>query len=100
MQVKAGKFLHWPEDLIDDRNRLRLGAGGVIDLDAPLEVEWCAGQEYKLESAPRGARADSIRNQRALNAIRAHGAGLSPKRERVEIGHPEIPEPVEPKRGG
>lgn len=51
--VQTGYALLWPADVFPKARRHRGGAGYVVDLDAPLEREWCAGQERKLVTPER-----------------------------------------------
>jgi hypothetical protein len=71
MVVKDGSHLHWPESLAGSDNRYRGGTGYVVDMDAPREVAWCAGQAYKLRPAPDGAVASKIDFAPALRALKA-----------------------------
>lgn len=73
--VKVGRFLHWPAAFEVDMNRFRGAAGYVVDLDAPLEAEWCSGQTHKLEPAPAGSKPNKINHGPALRALQLH---LSP----------------------
>lgn len=54
-----GCVLHFPLSF-DHPELVRGGQGYVVDLDAPLEAEWCKGQEYKLEPAPADAKPNAI----------------------------------------
>lgn len=76
--VKAGKFLHWPAQFELNNSRFRGAAGYVVDLDAPLEREWCAGQTHKLEPSAKGLKATTITHGPALKALQAH---LSPNKK-------------------
>ncbi len=100
-QVKPGKRLFWPVPLFDSlcpdgsgaakkrgiygwrqdtkRNqkmRLRGEEGYVVDLDAPLESEWCKENGKALEAMPkkrgRPRKADVIDFEPALHAIAAY----------------------------
>jgi hypothetical protein len=66
MQVKGRWTLNWPVGVADPMDPRRGPRGYVVDMDAPLERQWCAGQEYKLEPAPHGAKASPITHARAL----------------------------------
>jgi hypothetical protein len=81
MKVKLSKHLHWPEDLLGGDYGaavVRLAPGGIVDLDAPLEREWCKGQEYKLEPAPANSKATPIEHPAALRAIRKAASAKAP----------------------
>ncbi len=69
MQVLPDRALHWPEDLSGPAQRYRGGEGYVVDLDAPFEAEWCAGQLHKLTAAPAGAKPSEITLRAALGLI-------------------------------
>jgi hypothetical protein len=70
MQVKGRWTLNWPVGIADPMDPRRGPRGYVVDMDAPLERQWCAGQEYKLEPAPKGAKPSPIEHARALAALR------------------------------
>ncbi len=62
-RVREGFYLQWPSNVAGAASatgRARGPAGYVVDLNAPLEREWCAGQMHKLEKAPRGSKVNSI----------------------------------------
>ncbi len=61
--------LLWPPSL-PSASVIRGDKGYVVDLDAPLETEWCAGQMHKLEPAPDAKAADTITMPGALNALK------------------------------
>ncbi len=67
-RVKKGAHLHWPTTIADGTKRYRGGEGYVLDMDAALEREWCAGQLYKLEDAPAGSVPSEITLANALGA--------------------------------
>ena len=67
--VKPARTLHWPPGLASSDNTFRGDPGYVVDFDAPLEREWCAGQEHKFDDAPAGSVASAITNHRALRAL-------------------------------
>ena len=66
--ISGGFYLHWPEHMPGE-NRLRGTGGYVVDLDAPLESEWCGMQMHKLEEAPEGSVPDPITHVPALAAL-------------------------------
>lgn len=66
-RVIAPFSLLWPTGL-DAASKFRGAVGYVVDMDAPLEAVWCAGQEHKLEDAPPDAVADEVHNRVALTA--------------------------------
>lgn len=60
--------------------RYRGGAGYIVDLDAPREDVWCAGQLWKLEAAPDAKEASKLEHPQAVREIRAALAeGSKPK---------------------
>lgn len=80
MQVISGRAILWPESFTAQAQRFRGAQGYVVDLDAPCEAEWCAGQHHKLEPAPEGAVASAIESPIAKRAIEAamKKAGAAP----------------------
>lgn len=67
--VRPGKYLHWPTSYGKGSAHARGGPGTVVDLDAPLEDVFLAGQEYKLGELDaeqlKSAKPDAITNPRA-----------------------------------
>lgn len=63
-----GCVLYFPRTL-PQSDLLRGGKGYVVNMNAPCEREWCAGQEWKLEPAPEATEADRITNRAALAEI-------------------------------
>ena len=68
--IGNGCVLNWPPS-IEQQYPARGRIGYVVDLDAPLEREWCKGQEYKLAPAPDATAANPINNPVAARAIAA-----------------------------
>ena len=91
-QVKKGAHLHWPDALVGRESRYRGGAGYVVDLSAPMEAEWCAGQLHKLEDAPKGATPDKITLGQAARKLQKLAASkAAPKPLPAEIMEPINP---------
>lgn len=68
-RVKGNRTkLLWPPSL-PSASQVRGEEGYVVDLDAPLEREWCAGQMHQLEPAPDAKAPTPITMPAALNAI-------------------------------
>lgn len=80
MQVLPDRALHWPEELSGPAQRYRGGEGYVVDLDAPFESAWCAGQIHKLAPAKADATPSEITLRAALGAIAEH------ERKRAKAG--------------
>jgi len=71
MQVRSnGCILYFP-DSFPQQQRYRGSEGFVVNLNAPLEREWCAGQLHKLEAAPKGAQAAPVDDPIAIRLIKA-----------------------------
>lgn len=97
-RVKKGEHLHWPPTIAEGDKRYRGGEGYVLDMDAPLEKQWCAGQLYKLEDAPAGAKPNELTLASALGArklaeAKTAKAGPTVKEKAETLG---IMDPVEP----
>lgn len=85
MRVRGnGCVLYFPQSF-QHPELLRGGRGLVVDMDAPFEREWCAGQEYKLEPAPADAVASPIRHPVARRLL-----------AEWEAAHPEAVKPPAP----
>lgn len=81
MQVKGRWTLNWPVGVADPMDPRRGARGYVVDMDVPLERQWCSGQEYKLEPAPHGAKPSPIVHARALAALRDWERKNAPTKE-------------------
>jgi hypothetical protein len=97
-----GCQLYFPETFSQDF-RYRGSQGFVVDLDAPLEREWCAGQMHKLEPAPDATEAAPVTHPVAIRLIKAEItrlASLPPKTDElgtVEVGAGVGADPLEVK---
>lgn len=67
-RVKRNGLLVFPYTF-PEHERQRGGPGYVVDLDAPLEAEWCRDQEWKLEPAPEGSTPSKITSPQALRLL-------------------------------
>lgn len=101
MQVRSnGCILYFP-DTFPQQQRYRGGEGYVVDLDAPLEREWCAGQMHKLEPAAKGAKAASIEDPVALRLQKNEVARLAAEGSKPKASAPpEELEVTRPARAG
>lgn len=101
-RVKKGEHLHWPTTVADGEKRYRGGEGYVVDMDAALEREWCAGQLYKLEDAPNSALPSEIALPNALGARKLAEAKHAKPGPTVaeKAGALGIMDPVEPAAAG
>lgn len=71
-----GCQLYFPAEFPQD-TRYRGREGYIVDLDAPMEREWCAGQMHKLVPAPQAKEADPITHPIALRLIKAEVVRLA-----------------------
>lgn len=76
--IGNGCVLNWPLS-IEQNHPPRGRKGYVVDLDAPLEREWCAGQEYKITPAPEATAANPITHPMAVRQIAAHAKAAAQK---------------------
>lgn len=90
-----GKFILFYPYSFPENQRFRGSAGYVVDLDAPLEAEWCAGQEYKLEPAPDAKAATPIEHPIAARMIREHQAANPGQQAPVAPTPPDPPAQTE-----
>ena len=81
MRVRRSFYLHWPKEL----GVARGPTGYIVDMNAPLEAEWCRGQMHKLERAPDATEATSIDDCPAARNARKKALGQMPV---------DAPEPV------
>jgi len=76
MQVRSnGCILYFP-DSFPQQQRYRGSEGFVVDLDEPLERDWCDGQMHKLEPAAKGAKAAPLEDPVAIRLQKAEAARL------------------------
>lgn len=92
-RVKEGFYLHWPASIKNRASSTGSGRGGpgyVVDLNLPLERDWCKGQMHKLEAIAakdsKGVEVSSIDDVPAARNARAFALAEGPP-------EPE-PEPV------
>lgn len=89
MRVKGGHgcLLTWPIAL-EAGERVRGLPGYVVDMDMPLEKEWCAGQMHKLEPAPEGSVPTEIVNRSAQKAMKAAGVDTAKRPAPAPVAAP------------
>lgn len=69
--VRPSKTLFWPDKYgWSEKDRVRGTPGYIVDLDAPLERDWCEGQLYKLAAAPAGSVPSEIKSPKAARDLR------------------------------